>query len=174
VGARRSRGRGAARGVLHGIRASVEHAFGSPDLSGRTVLVQGVGSVGHDLARYLRDDGAHVLVADVAEGQAQRVATDTGAELVAAADAIQAECDVYSPCAVGGTRTPCYRTTQPGASSVEDIQNFYNGVMIVHHGDGLPGGKCAAIGTLHRTAQKVPHFKLACAELDAGVLIEKP
>jgi len=78
-------GRGTARGVLHGIRASVEHAFGSQDLSGRTVLVQGVGSVGHDLARYLRDDGAHVLVADVAEGQAQHVAADTGAELVAAA-----------------------------------------------------------------------------------------
>jgi glutamate dehydrogenase/leucine dehydrogenase len=96
-------GRGTARGVLHGIRASVEHAFGSQDLSGRTVLVQGVGSVGHDLARYLRDDGAHVLVADVAEEQAQRVAADTGAELVAAADAIETECDVYSPCAVGGT-----------------------------------------------------------------------
>jgi leucine dehydrogenase len=96
-------GRGTARGVLHGIRASVEHTFGSQDLSGRSVLVQGVGSVGHDLARYLRDDGAHVLVADVAEEQAQRVAADTGSERVAAADAIRAECDVYSPCAVGGT-----------------------------------------------------------------------
>ena len=96
-------GRGTARGVLHGIRASVEHAFGSQDLSGRTVLVQGVGSVGHDLARYLREDGARVLVADVAEEQAQRVAADTGAELVSAADALETECDVYSPCAVGGT-----------------------------------------------------------------------
>ncbi|MEA3019457.1 MAG: leucine dehydrogenase, partial [Actinomycetota bacterium] len=47
--------------------------------------------------------GAHVLVADVAEEHAQRVAADTGAERVAALDAIQAECDVYSPCAVGGT-----------------------------------------------------------------------
>src|SRR5205814_6065671 len=28
-------GRGTARGVLHGIRASVEHVFGSPDLPGR-------------------------------------------------------------------------------------------------------------------------------------------
>jgi len=65
--------------------------------------VQGVGSVGHDLARYLRDDGARVLVADVAEVQAQRVAADTGAELVSTADAIRTECDVYSPCAVGGT-----------------------------------------------------------------------
>jgi len=98
-----SSGRGTARGVLHGIRASVEHAFASPDISGRTVLVQGVGSVGRDLARYLSDDGAHVLVADLDEGQAERVASETGGSVVAAADAIGAECDVYAPCAVGGT-----------------------------------------------------------------------
>jgi leucine dehydrogenase len=96
-------GRGTARGVLHGIRASVEHAFGSRDLSGRTVLVQGVGSVGRDLARYLSEDGAHVLVADVDESQAERVAAETGGGVVAAADAIGTACDVYAPCAVGGT-----------------------------------------------------------------------
>src|SRR5437660_10469749 len=41
-----SSGRGTARGVLHGIRASAEHAFDSPELAGRRVLVQGVGAVG--------------------------------------------------------------------------------------------------------------------------------
>ena len=35
-----------ATGVFHGIKASVAHVFGSDDLSGRTVLVQGAGSVG--------------------------------------------------------------------------------------------------------------------------------
>ena len=103
TGAGGNSGRGTARGVLHGIRASVEHAFGSQDISGRTVLVQGVGSVGHDLARYLSEDGAHVLVADVDESQAERVAAETGARMVAAADVIGTECDVYAPCAVGGT-----------------------------------------------------------------------
>ena len=92
-------GRGTARGVLHGIRASVEHAFGLPDLTGRTVLVQGVGAVGHDLARLLADEGARVLVTDVDDGRAE----ETGFDVVAAADAIGTECDVYSPCAVGGT-----------------------------------------------------------------------
>ena len=92
-------GRGTARGVLHGIRASVQHVFGSPDLSGRTVLVQGVGAVGDDLARLLADDGAHVLVSDVDEARARA----TGFDVVAAADAIATECDVYAPCAVGGT-----------------------------------------------------------------------
>ena len=92
-------GRGTARGVLHGIRASVEHVFESADLTGRTVLVQGVGAVGHDLARLLADEGARVLVTDVDEGRAR----ETGFDVVAATDAIATECDVYAPCAVGGT-----------------------------------------------------------------------
>ena len=92
-------GRGTARGVLHGIRAAVEHAFGSPDLAGRTVLVQGLGAVGAPLARALADEGAEVLVTDVDE---ERVAA-SGLEGVSAGDATGVECDVYAPCAVGGT-----------------------------------------------------------------------
>jgi leucine dehydrogenase len=96
-------GRGTARGVLHGIHASVEHVFGSPDLSGRSVLVQGVGAVGRDLARDLGAAGARVLVSDVDTEQAVRIATETGAAIVGAEDALATECDVYAPCAVGGT-----------------------------------------------------------------------
>jgi leucine dehydrogenase len=91
-------GRGTARGVLHGIRASVEHVFGSTDLAQRTVLVQGIGAVGGDLARALAEDGAHVLVADVDE----RRAAATGFDVVSAESALATECDVFAPCAVGG------------------------------------------------------------------------
>jgi leucine dehydrogenase len=89
--------------VLHGIRASVEHIFGSPDLGGRRVLVQGVGSVGHDLARDLADAGAHVLVADVDDELAGQVAAEIGGSAIPARDALTTKCDVYAPCAVGGT-----------------------------------------------------------------------
>ena len=99
TGAGGNSGRGTARGVLHGIRASVEHAFGSADLAGRHVLVQGAGAVGADLARDLAAEGAEVLVSDVDEERARA----TGATVVAAGDAMTTECDVYAPCAVGGT-----------------------------------------------------------------------
>ena len=92
-------GRGAARGVFHGIRASLEHALGSPDLAGRTVLVQGCGAVGGELARLLVAAGATVLAADLDEERAAA----TGGEVVPAADALRVECDVYAPCAAGGT-----------------------------------------------------------------------
>jgi leucine dehydrogenase len=95
-------GRGTARGVLHGIRASVEHVFGSPELAGRSVLVQGVGSVGGDLARGLVQEGAHVLVSDLDGELAARVAGDVGGDVVAPADALATACDVFAPCAAGG------------------------------------------------------------------------
>ncbi|HTZ06312.1 MAG TPA: Glu/Leu/Phe/Val dehydrogenase dimerization domain-containing protein [Gaiellaceae bacterium] len=98
-----SSGRGTARGVLHGIRASVEHVYGSPALGGRTVLVQGVGSVGADLASRLAEDGARVLVSDVDADAAGRVAGRIGGAVVAPDAALATECDVYAPCAVGGT-----------------------------------------------------------------------
>jgi len=92
-------GRGTARGGLHAIRATVEHLFGTPDLAGRSVLVQGAGSVGAVLARELAGAGARVLVSDIEE---QRAAA-TGCETVPPERALETEVDVYSPCAVGGT-----------------------------------------------------------------------
>jgi len=91
-----------ADGVLVGIRASAKQAFGTDDLSGRTVLVQGVGSVGAILARLLADGGARVIVTDVDEIRAKEVAVEVDADVVAPDEAIATECDVFSPNATGG------------------------------------------------------------------------
>jgi leucine dehydrogenase len=92
-----------ARGVFHGIRASLEHAFGSPDLDGRTVLVQGVGSVGARLAELLAEAGARVLVTDVARDRAAALASRLDAAVIEPERALETDCDVYAPCATGGT-----------------------------------------------------------------------
>jgi leucine dehydrogenase len=91
-----------ATGVFHGIRTSVTHAFGSSDLEGRTVLVQGVGSVGWSLARQLGQAGARLLVTDVDRARADDAAEAMGAEIVAPEDASRTACDVFSPNATGG------------------------------------------------------------------------
>ena len=88
-----------ALGTFHGIRAALRHALGSDELAGRTVLVQGTGSVGGKLTRLLLDAGAVVLVSDVDEERARA----TGAETVPADGALELECDVYAPCALGAT-----------------------------------------------------------------------
>jgi glutamate dehydrogenase/leucine dehydrogenase len=92
-------GRGTAIAVHAGLQASAEHVFGTPDLHGRTVLVQGAGAVGADLVTLLQADGADVLVSDVDDARAAA----TGATVVPPDDVYDTECDIYSPCAVGGT-----------------------------------------------------------------------
>ena len=92
-------GRGTAIAVHAGLQASAEHVLGSADLRGRSVLVQGAGAVGADLVALLQADGAEVLVSDVD----QRRAAATGATTVSPDDVYDTECDIYSPCAIGGT-----------------------------------------------------------------------
>ncbi|HEV8064764.1 MAG TPA: Glu/Leu/Phe/Val dehydrogenase dimerization domain-containing protein [Acidimicrobiales bacterium] len=93
-----------ATGVYLGMKATIEAAGLGSDLEGRTVLVQGVGAVGHRLAESCLQDGASVLVSDVdAERVARLVAK--GAVALDQADVPVVGCDVYAPCAMGGTIT---------------------------------------------------------------------
>ena len=89
-------------GVFHAIRAAVSHAFGSDDLDGRTVAVQGVGAVGGPLSRMLSKVGARLTVADVDDVRAKELAEELDAEAVSADRIAEIECDVFSPCATGG------------------------------------------------------------------------
>jgi len=98
-------GASTALGLFHGIRAAAGHAFGDGDLDGRSVLVQGVGSVGGRLVEHLTEAGATVLVADVDAAKAAAVADSAGAKTVSSEDVIGTECDVYSPCAGGAVLT---------------------------------------------------------------------
>lgn len=90
-----------ARGVYQALRAGAAHAFGTDDLQGMRVAVQGVGAVGHPLARLLAADGARVLVGDIDQGRAQRLADQIGGLVIDPADAPYARCDIFAPCAVG-------------------------------------------------------------------------
>ena len=91
-----------ALGVYHGIRASLLHAFGSDDLKGRIVVVQGAGGVGSPLAHHLANAGASVLVADIDPERAHAVAARVGGAALTVDQLFETDCDVYAPCAVGG------------------------------------------------------------------------
>jgi valine dehydrogenase (NAD+) len=94
-------------GVHHSLRAVAEQLWGDPSLRGRRVAIAGVGKVGRRLAGHVLDEGGSVIVADVdpdavrrllAEHPEAEVARDPG-------DLVEAEADVYSPCALGGAIT---------------------------------------------------------------------
>ena len=88
-------------GVLHGIRASCRHTFGSDDLAGRTVLVQGAGGVGGRLIKLLREAGATVIASDIDPDRLAALRRE-GVAVVPAEAVLTTDCDVLSPCATGG------------------------------------------------------------------------
>ncbi len=90
-----------ALGVFRGIQASAKHLYGTDDLAGRRVAIQGLGSVGYELARLLRGAGANLLVADVNPTQVERAVREFGVQALSPQDILSAECDILAPCALG-------------------------------------------------------------------------
>jgi glutamate dehydrogenase/leucine dehydrogenase len=91
-----------ARGLVHAMRAALRDVDGDPTLAGRRVAIQGAGHVGARLADQLTSAGAAVTIADVNEARARAVADEHGAAAVPAERVLAEECDVLSPCALGG------------------------------------------------------------------------
>ncbi|HSS62181.1 MAG TPA: Glu/Leu/Phe/Val dehydrogenase dimerization domain-containing protein [Candidatus Limnocylindrales bacterium] len=88
-------------GVLHGIRATCRYAFGSDELSARTVLVQGAGGVGGHLIDLLMEADATVIATDIDRERLEAL-RERGLRVVEPDLALTTECDVLAPCAVGG------------------------------------------------------------------------
>jgi len=88
-------------GVVQATRACLQHIYGSADLQGRTVAVQGVGAVGSDVVRRLVEAGATVTVADTDQDKVDHI-TKTYPVTSAHPDEIHSRpVDVYCPCALG-------------------------------------------------------------------------
>lgn len=90
-----------AYGVFLGLKASAKQQFGTDDLSGKTVAVQGVGHVGYYLVKHLTAAGAKVIVADINSTNLDVVVKDFGVGVVEPSEIAKVESDIYAPCALG-------------------------------------------------------------------------
>jgi leucine dehydrogenase len=92
-----------AYGVYMGIKASAKKAYGSDSLSGKKILVQGVGHVGENLVKHLIKEGATVYINDIFEDKLKNLQTETGAQVVMGDSIYDLDIDIYAPCALGAT-----------------------------------------------------------------------
>lgn len=92
-----------ALGTYRGIKAAALHQFGSDKLEGKTVAVQGLGSVGFYLCEHLHKEGAKLIVTDINQDAVQRAVSQFGATAVGLNDIYAVEADIYAPCALGAT-----------------------------------------------------------------------
>jgi leucine dehydrogenase len=95
-----------ARGVLSGIQASAQRRWGSPELGGKRVAIQGLGSVGGYLAGYLRQEGATVVGCDIDRAAVDVARERHGVEPVDPDRIYDVEADVFAPCALGAILNP--------------------------------------------------------------------
>ena len=92
-----------AYGTLQGLMAALQVKFGDEEVGKYSYAVQGVGHVGMEFVKLLRERGAKVFVTDINTDLVQRAVDDHGAEAVAPDQIYDVDAQVYSPCALGGT-----------------------------------------------------------------------
>jgi leucine dehydrogenase len=123
-----------AHGVFRAVQASANRKWGSDSLDGKTVAIQGCGSVGSYLAKELSAAGAKLIVSDIDSAKAARVAQLTGAKIVEGDAIFTADADIFSPCALGGIIND---TTIPKLK-VEIVAGGANNQLLEErHGDAL-------------------------------------
>jgi leucine dehydrogenase len=90
-----------AYGTYRGIKACARERFGTDELNGIRVAVQGNGHVGYSLCSLLAGEGAKLVVTDIDEARVKRVVADFGAESVPPDAIYRVDAHVFAPCALG-------------------------------------------------------------------------
>lgn len=91
-----------AYGVFQGIKALVEEIFPDPFLQGKSVAIQGVGSIGTFLTEYLLEEGSKVWVCDVDAERLERIQKRFPVTVVPPEKIYDVKVDIFSPNALGG------------------------------------------------------------------------
>jgi leucine dehydrogenase len=153
-----------ALGLLSAIRATAGHVFGEDSLEGRSVVVQGLGQVGAPLARLLTQAGARVMVSDVRRRKCAPLLKEIGAEALELPAVLSTACDVYAPCALGGTLTRRAARALSARAVAGGANNQLRGAGVAEdlHGRGIiyapdfivNAGAAIALPMLHRGADE--------------------
>jgi len=88
-------------GVWKAMKATADEVYGTPDLEGKTVAIQGVGHVGYHLAKHINEEGGNLIVTDIKQENIDRVVEDFGAEVVEPDEIFGVDCDIFAPSALG-------------------------------------------------------------------------
>lgn len=90
-----------AYGVYMGMKAAAKEAFGSDSLEGKSIAVQGVGSVGEHLLALLHKENAQLIITDINENRLGEMSEKYGAQVVGLDEIYDQNVDIFSPNALG-------------------------------------------------------------------------
>jgi len=123
-----------ARGVFRAMQAAAKYKWGSDDLAGKTIAIQGCGHVGYFLAGELARVEAKLIVTDVDAAKVTRVVDEHRATAVEPEEIYSAAADVFAPCALGGVLND---QTIPQLKAALVVGGANNQLLEPRHGDLL-------------------------------------
>jgi leucine dehydrogenase len=88
-------------GVIRAMQACCLRVYGSDSLQGKTIAVQGLGAVGHNVVKQLHDQGAGMVVADIDPVKVEAMVGRYGVQPADPEVIYDVECDIFCPCALG-------------------------------------------------------------------------
>jgi glutamate dehydrogenase/leucine dehydrogenase len=97
-----------AYGVYLAAKQAAKFKFGSPDLKGKTIAIQGLGQVGLPLAEYYLKEEATLIIADIRSQVCEQLLKKYPTKNITISpleDILYTDCDILSPCAIGGVFT---------------------------------------------------------------------
>lgn len=128
-----------AYGTYLGIKATAKKVFGTEDLNGKKIGVQGIGQVGTYLVEHLVKENAKVTIADISEEKVKDVAKRFGVDVTDQNKIYDLEMDIYAPCALGATlnddtipRLKC--SIVAGAANNQLKDEIKHGYMLIDRG----------------------------------------
>jgi leucine dehydrogenase len=94
-------------GVYWGMKACVKEVFGVSSMKGLTVAIQGVGNVGRRLINCLKaKEDVRLVITDLNYDSIKKIQDEhPDAKIVKPDEIIGVQCEIFSPCAVGGVIT---------------------------------------------------------------------
>lgn len=128
-----------AYGTYLGIKATAKKVYGSEDLSGKKIGVQGIGQVGSYLVEHLVKENAKVTITDLSEEKVKDVAKRFNVSTIAQDKIYDLDMDIYAPCALGATlnddtipRLKCLVVA--GAANNQLKEEIKHGYMLIDRG----------------------------------------
>ena len=94
-----------AHGVFKGLLAAAKYRWGTDNISGKKIAIQGYGKIGSQLAGFAVKNGAHVVVADI-DPEKEKKALSDGHETIPWNQILTEKCDILAPCSVGAIIRP--------------------------------------------------------------------
>ena len=91
------------KGIFRGIQAAVKFKLGRNTLDGMRVAIQGGGKVAYYLSQHLHQHGVKITVCDPRSESLEPFIKEFDAQIVSPEAIYDVPCDIFSPCAIGGT-----------------------------------------------------------------------